>query len=276
VQHFFRFSEASTMAYSKRIKTPVNQKRFTNVVVVRHKTTGKRFEIACYPNKVEEWRRKVETDINEVVQSTNIYVNVQQGKVAHADALEEAYDTTDKDKIVRIILEKGEIQISKQERQEETETLFKDVATFIVEKCVHAETKQALTLGVVERAMREVGVSLNPNKPAKQQALKVIHLLQEKSSLPIERAKMQLQFSVPKEKSEDLKKALAACITEIQSESTEGTNSVIVILMEPLHFREVDQAIKTAGGRTDVLQHVVKPQTDSTLDQWRFEPLPGF
>ena len=41
------------------IFTPTNQKRLTNVVVVRLKKGGKRFEVACYPNKVLSWRNKV-------------------------------------------------------------------------------------------------------------------------------------------------------------------------------------------------------------------------
>lgn len=32
------------------------QKRLTNVAVVRYKKFGKRFEIACYKNKVLNWR----------------------------------------------------------------------------------------------------------------------------------------------------------------------------------------------------------------------------
>lgn len=39
------------------IFTPVNQIRLTNVAVVRVKKCGKRFEIACYPNKVTPWRK---------------------------------------------------------------------------------------------------------------------------------------------------------------------------------------------------------------------------
>ncbi len=39
-----------------RIKTPTNQKLLTNVAVVRMKKAGKRFEIACYKNKVLSWR----------------------------------------------------------------------------------------------------------------------------------------------------------------------------------------------------------------------------
>lgn len=39
-----------------KIFTPTNQRRLTNVAVVRLKKNGKRFEIACYKNKVISWR----------------------------------------------------------------------------------------------------------------------------------------------------------------------------------------------------------------------------
>jgi hypothetical protein len=44
---------------SRKISTPVNQIRLTNVAMVRLKKGGKRFEIATYPNKVTEWRQGV-------------------------------------------------------------------------------------------------------------------------------------------------------------------------------------------------------------------------
>ena len=44
-----------------RINTPTNQKLLTNVAVVRMKKAGKRFEIACYKNKVESARPPMPT-----------------------------------------------------------------------------------------------------------------------------------------------------------------------------------------------------------------------
>ena len=38
---------------------PAGQKRLTNIAVVRVKKHGKRFEIACYKNKVVNWRNGV-------------------------------------------------------------------------------------------------------------------------------------------------------------------------------------------------------------------------
>jgi len=42
-----------------KIFTPTNQIRLTNVAVVRMKKGGKRFEIACYRNKVVSWRNNM-------------------------------------------------------------------------------------------------------------------------------------------------------------------------------------------------------------------------
>ena len=38
------------------INTPVNQKVLTNVAIVKLKKGGKQFEIACYKNKIANWR----------------------------------------------------------------------------------------------------------------------------------------------------------------------------------------------------------------------------
>ena len=53
----------------------------TDVSVVRAKKNGKRFEIACYKNKVLSWRQGVEKDIDEVLQSHTVFLNVSKGQV---------------------------------------------------------------------------------------------------------------------------------------------------------------------------------------------------
>lgn len=49
----------STSPMSSGVKQPIGQVRLTNIVFVRYDVGGQRFEIACFPNKVLDWRRKV-------------------------------------------------------------------------------------------------------------------------------------------------------------------------------------------------------------------------
>jgi len=51
--HLTNWANYSNMS---KIFTPTNQIRLTNVAIVRLKKAGKRFEIACYKNKVLSWR----------------------------------------------------------------------------------------------------------------------------------------------------------------------------------------------------------------------------
>ena len=87
------------------------QKRLTNIAVVRLKRHGIRFEIACYKNKVQDWRSGAETDIDEVLQTTDVFANVSKGQFAKKDDLTKAFGTSDSEAICREILAKGDLQV---------------------------------------------------------------------------------------------------------------------------------------------------------------------
>lgn len=65
-----------------KIFTPQNRIQLTNVAIVRLKKGGNRFEIACYKNKVVSWRNKVDTDLDDVLQSHTVFTNVSKGQTA--------------------------------------------------------------------------------------------------------------------------------------------------------------------------------------------------
>uniref|UniRef100_A0AC34GIC1 Ribosome maturation protein SDO1/SBDS N-terminal domain-containing protein n=1 Tax=Panagrolaimus sp. ES5 TaxID=591445 RepID=A0AC34GIC1_9BILA len=94
-----------------QIKTPTNQKLLTNVAVVRMKKGGKRFEIACYKNKVVNWRNKTEKNLDEVLQSETVFTNVSKGQVAKTADLTAAFGMDDHLEICKLILEKGDLQL---------------------------------------------------------------------------------------------------------------------------------------------------------------------
>ncbi|CAH2073496.1 unnamed protein product, partial [Iphiclides podalirius] len=75
-----------------KIFTPTNQIRLTNVAIVRLKKGGKRFEIACYRNKVVSWRNKLEKDIDEVLQTHTVFTNVSKGQVAKKEDLVKIFE----------------------------------------------------------------------------------------------------------------------------------------------------------------------------------------
>lgn len=71
------------------------------------------------------------------------------------------------------ILAKGELQVSDKERQTQLETMFRDIATIVAEKCVNPETKRPYTVSLIERAMKDIHYSVKPNKSTKQQVRRI-------------------------------------------------------------------------------------------------------
>ena len=67
------------------------------------------------------------------------------------------------------ILAKGELQVSEKERQTQLEAMFREIATIVADKCVNPETKRPYTVGVIERAMKDVHYAVKPQRSAKQQ-----------------------------------------------------------------------------------------------------------
>lgn len=136
---------------------------------MRLRKGGKRFEIACYKNKVREWRSGVEKDLDEVVQIENVFLNVSKGQVAPQEDLQKAFGTTEREKITLEILKKGELQVGDKERHAELSNLWREVANSVASRCVDPSTKRPYTVGVIEKAMTEVHYSVKTGKSAKSQ-----------------------------------------------------------------------------------------------------------
>jgi len=232
------------MSRGGNIKTPTNQKLLTNVAVVRMKKCGKRFEIACYKNKVLSWREGVEKDLDEVLQSHTVFNNVSKGEVAKKADLVKCFEDTqgDQTEICKIILSKGDLQVSDKERQAQSEAMFKDMATIISDKCVNPETKRPYPVSIIEKAMKECHIAVKPSKSSKQQALEAIGKLGE--TLPIERAQMRIRISAPMRASNKLKKQLNKLAVSVESDELESEVAVLVILMDPGQYRNVEELVK--------------------------------
>lgn len=257
-----------------RITQPVNQVRLTNVAVVRLHKTGKRFEIACYRNKVVNWRNRVETDLDEVLQIESVFENVSKGVLANNVDLKKAFGTDNQVEICKIILDKGEMQVSDKERQVALESVFRDVATIVSEKCVNPASNRPYTVSMIEKAMKDVHFSAHPTRSNKQQALEVIKRLKE--VMPIDRAKMKLRVTTTEGDASPLKQALG----ELGVENYEKTvadggggggagETTVDFLVDPGMYREVEETVRTlAGGRStlDVLQLSVQQEGEADMD----------
>lgn len=179
-----------------------------------------------------------EKDIDEVLQTPVVFTNVSKGQMAKKEDLIKCFATDDHLKVCIEILNKGELQISEKERAHQLESTFKDIATIIADKCVNPETKRPYPVGMIEKAMKQVHVSVKPNRTSKQQALDIIPQL--KGVILIERAQMKLRVLTNKKNKNKIKE-LASNIEE-DNALPDGQIEVI-FTTDPGNYRQIDQLV---------------------------------
>ncbi|KAK1828446.1 ribosome maturation protein sdo1 [Podospora conica] len=212
------------------IQQPSGQIKLTNVSLVRLKKGKKRFEIACYKNKVLEWRQGIETDLDNVLQIPSVFLNVSKGQTAPSADLAKAFGAGVKtDAIILEILRKGELQVGEKERSAQLERVHAEVVSIVASKLVDPRTKRVYTPGMIEKALdmlssqaheavndktnrpdaTEEAEAALPQKPkhhwtgvvatksAKSQALEAMKALIAAQPIPVARARMKLRITCP-------------------------------------------------------------------------------
>ena len=217
------------------INQPSNQIKLTNVSLVRLKKAKKRFEIACYKNKVLEWRSGLETDLDNVLQINSVFLNVSKGQTAPSSDLAKAFGSkTPINEIILEILNKGELQVGEKERHAQLERVHNEVVGIVATKLVDPKTKRVYTTGMIEKALEmlssqgsqaqqdkntagsgsgtpatgeeggakakskeHVWTGVVATKSAKSQALEAMKALILHQPIPVARARMRLRITCP-------------------------------------------------------------------------------
>ncbi|KAE8448196.1 hypothetical protein EG329_009800 [Mollisiaceae sp. DMI_Dod_QoI] len=213
------------------INQPSNQIKLTNVSLVRLKKAKKRFEIACYKNKVLEWRNGIEKDLDNVLQINNVFLNVSKGQTAPSADLAKAFGPkTSVNDIILEILSKGELQVGEKERHAQLERVHNEVVGIVASKLVDPKTKRVYTTGMIEKALdmlssqgsqaqaagsgtgtpatgeegeakpkskEHVWTGVVATKSAKSQALEAMKALIAYQPIPVARARMRLRITCP-------------------------------------------------------------------------------
>lgn len=135
---------------------PSNQIRLTNVSMVRLKKGKKRFEIPAYKNTVQSYRAGNETDLDNVLQVNNVFLNVSKGQVAPNDELKKAFPGMTREEVVLEILKKGEIQVGEKERAQELERIHREVIDIVAGRLVDPKSKRVYTTGMIEKALDQL------------------------------------------------------------------------------------------------------------------------
>jgi ribosome maturation protein SDO1 len=241
-----------------KINQPNTQIRLTNVSLVRMKKGKKRFEIACYQNKVHDFQSGVEKNIDEVLQIPQVFMNVSKGQVASSEDLKAAFNTTNIDEIIQEILKKGEIQLSEKERAQQNAKLHNEILSIISAKCINPKSKKRYPPTMIDKALKELKFNFVNARSAKSKALEGIKLLVEKQIIPIARAKMRVKVTLKTSKYENYKSEFVTeFVSALEAENIKDEETEILFLVEPENYKLLGEKIKKLDGKIELVDSAV-------------------
>ncbi|PRT53264.1 Ribosome maturation protein SDO1 [Wickerhamiella sorbophila] len=223
------------------ISQPLGSIKLTNVSQVRMRKGKRRYEVVCYRNKVQDWRRGVEKDIDEVLQIPQVFVNAAKGEVANGSDLKEDFGTSDVNEVVLEILNKGELQVGSKERQLQQEQVQATVLEEVARKCVNPRNNYPYTVSIIQKLLQELDFKFSSTKPAKGQALEAIKLLVERQVIPIARARMQIRVSDDAQHAKEYWEEVTELV-DVESENWD-TEWELVGKIDPSDFRTIDRLV---------------------------------
>jgi ribosome maturation protein SDO1 len=165
--------------------------------VARLTKDNEHFEILVKPNKALDYRNGKIPAITEVLAAETIFSDANKGTKVSEEAMKKAFSTIDPLKIADIILKKGTLQLTTDQRRKMVEDKRRQVIDFISRQAVDPKTNLPHPPLRIENAMEQIRYPIDPYKSVEEQAKDIVKLL--RPILPLKIEQVVVSVMIPAE-----------------------------------------------------------------------------
>lgn len=158
-------------------------------VIARLKSHGEKFEILVDPRIVNE-----EIPIADALAAEFIFTDAGTGDRASQESLTKVFETTDVFEVAKTIIEKGEIQLTTEQRKAMMEEKRKKIVQLITRNAVDPQTRKPHPPHRIENAMEQARVHIDLFKSTDEQVADIIKELRPLLPLRVETKKIAVKL----------------------------------------------------------------------------------
>ena len=158
---------------------------------------GEHFEILTKPEPALSYRIGKTIPVSQVLATETIFTDAGKGTKASEETLQQAFGTTDSLKIAEVILKKGTLQLTTEQRKQLVEEKRRQIVSFISRECIDPKTNLPHPPLRIEQAMKQIRFSIEPSKGVEEQAKDIIKLL--RPIIPLKMEKISVAVHIPPE-----------------------------------------------------------------------------
>jgi ribosome maturation protein SDO1 len=172
----------------------VNIKMATTKTIAKMRVGNKHYEVLVDLELALKLRKGESINIQNVLLANDIFYNSKSGEKAASADLATAFGTSDVLAAATRIIQKGDIQLPQDYREEQQDNKKKQVIDFLVKNAADARTSRPFTLQAISNALDQAKVNIT-NQPIDTQILGITEAL--KSILPIKIETKKLSITIP-------------------------------------------------------------------------------
>ncbi|KQM10947.1 MAG: ribosome assembly factor SBDS [Candidatus Methanomethylophilaceae archaeon] len=166
-----------------------------NAVVARLDTHGETFEILLDPTVIRDIKAGKDVDLLEHMVIDDVFNNASRGTRPQSEKILEAFGTTDIRAIASRIIEKGEIQITTEQRREMLEAKRQRIVAYISANAINPQTKLPHPPNRISMALDEVKFHVDAFKTMEKQVDEAMKLLKPLIPIRLEKSRVAVRLS---------------------------------------------------------------------------------
>ena len=164
-------------------------------VIARFKKGEEHFEILVDPYGAADLIEGKDVNVTEILAIDAIFKDSKKGTHAAEETLQTVFGTTTVKDIATTIIQKGDIQLTTEQRQKMQRNKRNRIVETIVRNAMDPQTKAPHPRQRIENAMEEAGVHVDPFKPVREQVKTVLEALKPLLPLSMDQVRISVKIS---------------------------------------------------------------------------------
>ena len=205
-----------------------------DTTVARFSFEGEKFEILVKPDPALDYKMGKKKDLSAVLVSDEIYTDSRKGTKPSTEKLLKAFKTEDLTEIAQIIMQKGDLNLTTDQRRKMIDDKRKQIIEFIVKTYVDPRTHLPHPPVRIENALKDGRVSIDPQKNVEEQVKEIVEKL--RSIIALKSENLNLEIIIPAQYASQ-SYAVLKSVGSLKKEEWQNNGSLKAILEIPAAAR---------------------------------------
>ncbi|HSB84377.1 MAG TPA: ribosome assembly factor SBDS [Nitrosarchaeum sp.] len=206
----------------------------TDVTVVRYSYEGEKFEILVKPDPALDYKMGKKKDISAILISDEIYTDSGKGTKPSTEKLLKAFKTDDVNEIAEIMLRKGDLNLTTDQRRKMLDEKRKQIISFIAKTYVDPKTHLPHPPIRIEQALKDGKITIEPQKNVDEQVPDIVEKL--RSIIALKSENLDLEITIPAQYASQ-SYAVLKSVGSLKKEEWQNNGSLKAILEIPAGAR---------------------------------------